>query len=265
MLSAIIWQPDPNALNFGFFKIQWYGISWGLGLMAVYFIGTSIFRSLKKDEEKLVLAVQYAFIGGLTGARLGHILFYQLDFYIAHPLKVIAVWEGGLASHGGMIGALFALWLFCRNYKEYSYLFMMDITALCIPLFCSFVRIGNLMNSELVGKITGSDFGFVFPAYGSEPRHPVVLYESIAYLMLQLLMWVLFKKYRDTKAGVYSVVMLVGIFGVRFFIEFFKEPEGIIFFGIISKTQMLSVPFILLGFTIAWLMHEGKLSYGKSR
>ncbi len=261
MLAEIVWHPNPDALDLGVLKIQWYGISWGLGLLAVYFIGTYVFRILKKDEEHIVMAIQYAFIGGLLGARIGHILFYQLDFYMAHPQKIIAVWEGGLASHGGMVGALIALLLFCHRYRSYSYLFMLDITAICIPLFCSLVRLGNLMNSELVGKITGSNYGFVFPGYGIEPRHPVVLYESIAYLTLQFVMLYLFKIYKDNKPASYSVVMLVGIFGLRFLIEFFKEPEGMIFFGTISKTQMLNVPFVLLGVAIFVLMRTRKLTY----
>ncbi len=261
MLAEIIWTPNPDAIDFGFLKIQWYGVTWGIGLLAVYFIGTWIFKHLGKDEESIVMAIQYAFIGGLLGARVGHIVFYQLDFYLAHPQKILAVWEGGLASHGGMIGALAALLLFCHRYRDLSYLFMMDVTAICIPLFCSLIRIGNLMNSELVGKVTGSHYGFVFPAYGLEPRHPVVLYESIAYLALQFVMLYLFKTYRDNKPALYSVFMLVGIFGVRFLIEFFKEPEGMIFFGIVSKTQMLNVPFILLGVMLFLFMRAGKLNY----
>lgn len=258
MLAYIIWNPDPNAIDLGFLKIQWYGISWGMALMAVYWIGTRLFRILQRDEEKLVLAIQYVFIGGLLGARVGHIVFYQLEFYLSHPEKILAVWEGGLASHGGMLGALLALWLFHYRYKEYSYLFMLDITAVCIPIFCALVRLGNLMNSELVGKMTGSDYGFVFPAYGDAPRHPVVLYESVAYFIMQAIMLFIFGKYKNSRPGIYSTLMLAGIFGVRFLIEFFKEPDGIVIGGIISKTQLLNLPFILGGLLVWYFVVNKK-------
>lgn len=256
----ISWHPDPNIFSTGFFSMQWYGLTWGLGILAAYGMGLWVFNKLKCPQDNLVLIIQYVFIGGLIGARLGQVFFYEWDYFAANPAEIIKVWKGGLASHGGMIGSLVGLWLFSRAHKQYSLLWLMDYAAICVPFLCSFIRFGNLMNSELPGKPTTLPWGFQF---GSDivARHPVVLYESLAYLLIQFLLIYLFAKYRDTKPGLYTVTFLLLMFGVRLALEVFKEPEADVIPGILSSTQALSLPFIALGLVLLYLHSKNKLHY----
>lgn len=261
----IHWNPSPDFVSFGTFAIKWYGVLWGASLMSCFFIIRYLFKVLGKDDEKITLAIQYVFIGGLIGARLAHIIFYQLDYYMAHPADIIAVWKGGLASHGGVVGGLIGLYLFCRNHKEFSFLWTLDIGIIAVPVLASLIRFGNLMNSELCGRVTDVPWAFIFensPEVDALPRHPVVLYESIAYLFIQLLMLALFKKYKESKPGIYMVTFFVTVFTVRFMLEFFKEPDGGLIFNAISKTQLLNLPFILIALGVAYFVANNKISYG---
>lgn len=261
MLLSVYWNPSPVAFHLGPIAIQWYGLMWGAGLMVVFFIGQYVMRALNKDDDKLTILIQYVFLFGLLGARLVHIIFYQLDYYLANPVKILAVWEGGLASHGGVIGGLVGIYVFCMRNKEFNLLWVTDMSAVVTLALASLIRFGNLMNSEIVGKVTGSDYGFIFPEYGMEPRHPTVLYESIAYMLLQGVLLLLFTRYKDRKPGLYSAVFLIAVFGIRFILEFTKEPDGAIFFNAISKTQMLNVPFIIAGLVMLFLSLNHKLRY----
>jgi prolipoprotein diacylglyceryl transferase len=257
----IYWNPSPDVFSFGTFAIKWYGLMWGLSLIFSFMIEEYVFKILKRDEEKLTLAIQYTFIFGLLGARLAHIIFYQFDYYSTHPLEVFFVWKGGLASHGGVVGSFLGLYIFCLRNKDYTYLWCLDIGVIPIPLLGALIRFGNLMNSEIVGKVTNFKYAFIFEQVDALPRHAVVLYESIYYLLLQGIMLLLFKKYKESKPGVYLVAFMLGIFGIRFFIEFFKEPDGQIFFGVISKTQMLNIPIIVTGFVLMYFVSKNKLKY----
>lgn len=257
----IHWNPDPDFITIGTFSIKWYGVLWGLSLMSVFFIERYIFKTLKLDEEKITVGIQYVFIGGLIGARLAHILFYALDFYIAHPEDILAVWKGGLASHGGVVGAFLGLYFFAKRNKEFSIFWLLDHAVIGALLLASLIRLGNLMNSELYGIPTSVPWAFVFEQVDDIPRHPVVLYESIAYFLIQILLLVLFNKYKESKPGIYLVVFFIVIFTTRLLLEFFKVPEGELFFGFLSKTQMLNLPFILAGFILSYFVAKGKLRY----
>src|SRR4051812_20512082 len=243
----IHWNPNPDFISFGTFAIKWYGVLWGLSLFSCYFLLEYIFKKLGRDPEKITLGIQYVFIGGLIGARLAHIVFYQLDFYLAHPQDILAVWKGGLASHGGVAGAFVGMYLFCKRNKEFTFLWVFDHGVAAALMLASLIRLGNLMNSELYGTPTNVPWAFIFEQVDDVPRHPVVLYESIAYFLIQILLLVLFNKYKDSKPGIYLAVFFTAPFTIRFFIEFFKEPEGQLFFGALSRTQLLNIPFILTG------------------
>ncbi|MDB5285004.1 MAG: prolipoprotein diacylglyceryl transferase [Bacteroidota bacterium] len=260
--NPIYWNPSPDFIEIGNFSIKWYGIMWGLSLFAGFFVARYVFRKLNRDEENITIAIQYMFICALIGARLAHVLFYALDYYMAHPLEVLEVWKGGLASHGGTVGAIFGLYLFCKRNKEFSFFWTVDHGVIAVFFLASFIRLGNLINSEILGQPTNVPWAFVFVQVDNVPRHPVVLYESIAYLLYQLLMLYLFNKYLETKPGIYLTVFFF-VFAVRFFIEFFKVPDGDLIFGAISKTQLLNVPFIIAGFVMLYLVVKGKLSYPK--
>lgn len=247
----IHWNPNPDFINFGAFAIKWYGVMWGLGLLWVYAVEQFVWKRVRWDDEKVALAIQYVFISGLIGARLAHILFYDLDYYIAHPGDVLAVWKGGLASHGGLAGGILGLYWFCKNNTEFKFFILLNYCAIAVPLLSSLIRIGNLVNSELVGIPTEVPWAFVFEQVDAIPRHPVVLYESLAYFILQIVMLGVFMKYRDRQVGIYAGLLFVGLFGVRFIIEFLKVPDGELFLGLISKTQALNLPYVIIGI---WLI-----------
>lgn len=253
----IQWNPNPDFISFGAFAIKWYGVLWGLSLIWTFIIGGFIFRKIGWNEEKVSLTVQYIFIGGLVGARLGHILFYDLDYYLAHPADILAVWKGGLASHGGLVGGIIGLYLFCRGNKEFPFFKLFDLCCVTIPLLASLIRIGNLMNSELYGTPSNVPWAFVFEQVDYIPRHPVVLYESMAYFFLQVILLALFMKYKDSKTGLYASILFIGLFGARFCLEFFKVPDGEMILGLISKTQLLSIPFVLAG---VWLLLKSRIA-----
>ena len=233
---------------------------WGLSLFAGFFVSRYVFRKLNKDEEKITIAIQYMFICALIGARLAHVFLYSWEYYSHHLIEIFEVWKGGLASHGGTIGAIFGLYLFCRRNKEFSFFWTVDHGVLAVFFLASFIRFGNLMNSEIVGYPANVPWAFVFKQVDNIPRHPVVLYECIAYLLYQFLMLFLFNKYRESKPGLYLTVFFF-VFAVRFVIEFFKVPDGELFFGAISKTQLLNIPFIIAGFVMLYLVLKGKLRY----
>lgn len=261
MQLFIHWNPDPNAFSLGFLTIQWYGITWGLGLLSTFFIGTYVLRQLKRNEEKLTILIQYMFVGGLIGARLAQVLFYEFDYFLANPAKIIAVWEGGLASHGGVAGAVVGILLFCYRNKDYPLFWTIDHAAIAVVLLASLIRFGNLMNSEIIGKPTEVPWAFIFEKVDNVPRHPVVLYESMAYFFIQILMLLLFNKYKDTKPGLYLITFCLLVFTTRFMLEFLKVPEGSLILGLISKTQLLNLPFILTGLVFFVLHSKNKLSY----
>ena len=234
---------------------------WGISLMACFFLGSYVFKKSNKDEEKVTLIVQYIFIFGLIGSRLAHVFFYQPEYYMANPMEIFAVWKGGLASHGGVVGGLIGLYIFCKRNKEFDFFWTLDHGIIVVMVLASLVRFGNLLNSELVGKPTDVAWAFIFKQVDNVPRHPVVLYESIAYLFIQLLMLYLFNKYRESKPGIYTVVFLLLVFSVRFMLEFLKEPDGNLILNTISKTQLLNLPFILSGLILLYFVASGKLHY----
>lgn len=260
MLNYIFWNPNPNAIDLGFFAIKWYGLMWSIGIFAGYFLARHLVKQMNLREEHLTLAIQYIFIGGLVGARLAQVFFYMPEYYLLNPIKILYVWEGGLASHGGIIGAILGLWLFCRKYDDYPFFFALDMGSICFFLFAGLVRMGNLINSEIVGKPTDVPWAFVF--YDQVPRHPVVLYEALIYFAMQpVLLW-MFHQYKKTKPGIYISFSFLTAFTIRFLLEFLKEPEGGVYFNTISHTQMLSVPFILVGVVFCWFTWKQKWQYG---
>jgi phosphatidylglycerol:prolipoprotein diacylglycerol transferase len=260
-LLFIFWNPSPDVFTIGSYSMKWYGVMWGISLMACFSLGSYVFRKSNKDEEKITIIIQYVFAFGLIGSRLAHVFFYAPDIYLADPIEILKVWHGGLASHGGVIGGLIGLYIFCKRNKEFDFFWTLDHGIIVVMILASFIRFGNLMNSELYGKPTQMPWAFIFAQVDNVPRHPVVLYESMAYLLIQFLMLYLFNKYKDSKPGLYLVIFLAVVFSVRFMLEFFKVPDGEILLGAISKTQALNLPFILAGVILSYFVASSKLHY----
>lgn len=168
MLSYIIWNPDPSIFSIGSFDVRWYGLLFALGFIISQQVMYRIFKADGRDEKNVDTLTLYMVIATIVGARLGHVLFYNPDYYFSDPIKIFYLREGGLASHGGAIGILIALWLYSKRMKNQSYLWILDRIVIVVALTGAFIRFGNFMNSEILGKPTGSDYGVVFASPAAE-------------------------------------------------------------------------------------------------
>jgi len=193
-------------------------------------------------------------VGTIVGARLGHCLFYEPGYYLRHPLEIIAVWQGGLASHGGALGVLIALYLYSRKHPDQPFLWLLDRIAVPTALGACLIRLGNLFNSEIIGVPTHVPWAFVFERVDPIPRHPSQLYESICYAGVFVMLLFLYRRYRaQTPAGLLLGAFLVAIFTARFLLEFVKERQEAYTLNIpLNVGQWLSLPFILAGAVLLW-------------
>jgi len=242
------WNIDPILIAIGPIKIHWYGLIFALGLIGAYTIAEYIFKEEKKDSQLLEPLFLYAVIGLLVGARLAHVLFYDLDFYLAHPTEIIKVWHGGLASHGGFLGLLIGLWIFSKKY-HLDYMWLLSRATIPAMLVAAAIRIGNFFNSEIVGKATNGTWGVIFSRVDSTPRHPVVLYESLSYLLIFIILFWLYKRLNKelfTKIAL-GLTFILG-FSARFILEYFKTAQSEFANALpITMGQLLSIPFIIIG------------------
>ena len=240
---------DPVFLRIGPLAFRWYGLMYIIGFVASYFIISSGARRkeipLSRDDmADLIFTVA---LGIICGGRLGYVLFYNLSFYLEHPLKAFAVWEGGMSFHGGVTGAILAGWWYVRK-KRLPFFRMADIASMAGPvgLFCG--RIGNFINGELYGRVTNVSWGMVFPGGGPQLRHPSQLYEAfLEGPLLLLIVWLTFRRSPPDGVVFWSFIAGYGLF--RFFVELFREPDTQIglLFGTVSMGQLLSLPMFLLG------------------
>lgn len=260
----IHWNPDIIAFSIGSLEVRWYSLLWAVGLAAAYAIVFRLYRRQGIPQEKFDPLFFYCFIGILAGARLGHCLFYEPGYFLTHPVEMFLPvrhtiegwkWTGysGLASHGGTLGLILALWLYVRRTKV-NLMRVLDNIAIATPLTACCIRLGNLMNSEIVGKPTGTDYGFVFEHLDeSFPRHPGQLYEAAAYFVFFLVGLWLYRRYRErVGTGFFFGWCLTSIFAFRFGVEFFKDVQESWEVSMVSaiglnQGQLLSIPFVALG------------------
>ncbi len=260
-LLYITWDVNPEIFNFGGFAVRWYGLLFALAFYFGYYVLAKVFKTEGKPIEMLDALVLYALLGIVLGARLGHVIFYDLDFYLKNPEEIIKIWHGGLASHGAALGLLVALFFYQRKYPDISFVWILDRISLPVAAGATFVRIGNLFNSEIVGKPTELPWGFIFVRNGENfPRHPSQLYEAFAYFIVFLVLVFLYKKYKQNiRPGTLIGTLLIGIFGFRFFVEFLKEVQSPFEENLpLDMGQILSIPLVLLGFYFLFF-------YGKSK
>ncbi|MDD4499523.1 MAG: prolipoprotein diacylglyceryl transferase [Bacteroidales bacterium] len=252
-LLAVYWDVDPVIVSLGKIQIRYYS----LFFIIAFTIGYYLFKYFFKREQvplKILDPLLYTLIiGTLVGARLGHCLFYQPDYYLANPIEILYVWEGGLASHGGAIALLLAMWWFAHHYgkkNHFSFLWVMDRLGITVALAGFFIRMGNLMNSEIYGNETTMPWGFVFLRNGElAPKHPTQLYEALSYLALFVLLLFLYRKRLPRlKEGTLFGIFLLVLFAARFFIEYIKEPQVPFEESMaLNMGQILSIPFIFAG------------------
>lgn len=253
MLSFITWDVNPMLID-SFVHIRWYGLMFAIGFWIGYEIVSRMFRHEGAPERWLGILLLWVVAGTVIGARLGHVFFYEWNYYSAHPDKIIAIWEGGLASHGGTIGIIIAVILFSIITTRRSPLWTFDRLCIPIALVGALIRFGNLMNSEIYGHVTDMPWGFIFVRDGQTlPCHPTQIYESLAYLALfGLLMWMYWKKNAERRPGLLLGVFFTILFTARFFIEFVKNDQvGFEADMTLNMGQLLSIPFIIAGI---WLI-----------
>ena len=252
IISAITWNVDPEIFRIGSFAIRWYGLLFALGFVFGYIIMGSIFKKEKIPQKLLDTLTMYMVIGTVAGARLGHCLFYEPEFYLSHPLNILKIWEGGLASHGAAVGIIIALYFFSRKVKK-SFLWIIDRVVIVVALAGFFIRMGNLMNSEIYGVETSLPWGFIFVRWGETvPKHPTQIYEALSYLLIFVLLYAIYqRKGIKLKDGYIFGLFLILLFSARFLIEFIKEPQvGFEDNMALNMGQLLSIPFVLLGIVI---------------
>lgn len=260
---SIFWNPSDTALSFGPFTIHWYSLCWLIGLALAYLIVQRLYREQKVKEGLFDPLFVYCFIGILVGARLGHCLFYQPDIFLSSwhhfveifiPIEFLSdgSWHftgyRGLASHGGTLGLMIALWAYVRK-TGMNLWQVLDNIAIATPVTACFIRLGNLMNSEIIGKVTDVPWAFVFERVDAMPRHPGQLYEAIAYAILFFIGWRLYRRMpQRVGTGYFFGLCLAYIFTARFFIEFTKEVQEAFEASLpLDMGQLLSLPFIVLG------------------
>lgn len=261
----VIWNPAPAAFSLGSFEVRWYSLCWCIGLALAYVVVYKLYKRQQIPAEKFDPLFLYCFVGILVGARLGHCLLYEPGYFLAHPLEMVlpirkladGTWHftgyAGLASHGGTLGLMLALWLYVRR-THVNLMRVLDNIAIATPVCACFIRLGNLMNSEIVGKLTGTAYGFVFVQNGDTlPRHPGQLYEAVAYLVFFLMgLWLYRRCAARVGTGFFFGYCLTSIFTFRFFVEFFKEvqePWEVAMQQTIglNQGQLLSLPFVVIG------------------
>lgn len=251
-LLVIHWNVNPEVIN-GWNTPRWYGLFFALGFLLGYRIVLKMFKSEGIPEKWLDQLLLYVMIATVVGARLGHVFFYDWDYYSQNLNEIPQIWKGGLASHGGVIGIIIALALYSKWVSKKSLLWALDRVVIPSALAACFIRLGNLMNHEIVGTPTTVPWAFIFEKYPDDavptPRHPAQLYESLSYLITFVL---LYRMYWKTKAKEYSGllfgVFFTMLFTARLVIEFFKAGQTERDAELLLNTgQLLSIPMILIG------------------
>lgn len=263
MLSYITWSVDPEIFVIpGIdWPLRWYGLMWAIGLVLAQQIMYHVFKVEGRPANHIDTFTLYIVLGALIGARLGHFLFYDPSVFWTDPLSIILPPYAGLASHGGAIGILTGLYFFCRK-LNYNYLWMVDRLVIVVCVVGGFIRLGNLMNSEILGLPTDVPWAFVFTYVDNVPRHPAQLYEAIYCFIL---FGVLYYLWRNRRSELYNGfifgIFLIVLWTLRFVDEFFKEPqEAFEQDMVLNMGQILSIPFVLFGIFLLMLAVRGKTS-----
>ena len=254
ILDFITWDASPVIFSIGPLALRWYGLAFAIGFIIGYNIVAKMFKHEGAPEKWLGILLTYVVVATIIGSRLGHVFFYQWDYYSQHPGEIFKIWEGGLASHGGVIGNFIAVWLFSIFVTKKSVSWTVDRLVVPVAMVAGLIRLGNLMNSEIYGGVTDLPWGFIFVRDGQTlPMHPTQIYEALCYFALfGVLMWMYWKKNAQERPWLISGVFFIGVFVSRFFIEYVKnvqvgkEIEMIATYGI-NMGQLLSIPFIIMG------------------
>ncbi|MCC6933531.1 MAG: prolipoprotein diacylglyceryl transferase [Deltaproteobacteria bacterium] len=257
--AYFVWNIDPELFSVGPFSIRFYGLFFAIAFMLGYSLMSKMFTREGKRVQDLDALFFAMFLSTLIGARLGHCLFYESKYYLAHPLEILMVWHGGLASHGAAVGIMLGLWLYSRKHLDQPYLWLVSRMSITVALAGFFIRMGNFFNSEILGHPTAVPWAVVFSRVDAFPRHPAQLYESLSYL---LIFFILNQSYKR-RQGAISPYTLTGlfftlIFSVRFVLEYFKEAQATFEYNLpLHMGQLLSIPLIFFGLYCLWRGQQG--------
>ncbi|PIQ08957.1 MAG: prolipoprotein diacylglyceryl transferase [Ignavibacteriales bacterium CG18_big_fil_WC_8_21_14_2_50_31_20] len=249
MLATITWSISPEIYSIGPIHIRYYGLLFALSFVVGFKIMEHIFNKENRSMDDLNDLVWYMILGTVIGARLGHCLFYNPEYYLANPIEILKIWTGGLASHGAAVGILTSIYFYSKKKKKQSFLWVMDRVVITVALAAVFIRMGNLFNSEIIGHPTDLAWGFIFTSVDNIPRHPAQLYEALFYLLSFVIIYFQYKKY-DGKFndGYLFGIFLILIFGFRIFVEYFKENQTYFEEGmLLNMGQLLSIPLVIAG------------------
>lgn len=256
------WNVDPVLLHIGFFELRYYSLMFVLGFFSMDLYVKRIFKASGHDPELVSSLTTHLVVGMLIGSRLAHCLFYEPDYYLANPIDILKVWEGGLASHGGYAGVLVATYIFMRKNPSLNFFWIMDVIAGPCLFVGGLIRLGNFFNSEILGHPTSGPFGVIFSRVDQIPRHPVQLYESLGYFTIAAILMVCAKKFslpRKWEWGSNLALAIILSFTFRFFIEFFKDEQSqIVLTDAINMGQWLSVAFVLAGIVLLFRLKSRK-------
>ncbi|HAH22734.1 MAG TPA: prolipoprotein diacylglyceryl transferase [Prolixibacteraceae bacterium] len=265
MLSFIHWNVSPEIFSLGPIHVRWYGLLFAIGFLFGYNQGEKMFKWENIDPKWLESLFIYLIVATIIGARLGHVLFYGWDYYSQHPIEILYVWQGGLASHGGVLGIILAMFIWSMKVSKRSILWVLDRVVVPSVFVACLIRLGNLMNSEIYGMPTTLPWGFIFERnHETVAKHPTQIYESLSYLIT---FGVIYYMYWKTKAkdylGLLIGVFFVMVFSARFLVEFIKEDQEAFEAGMtLNMGQLLSIPFIITGIVLIVLaIRRGPVVY----
>jgi phosphatidylglycerol---prolipoprotein diacylglyceryl transferase len=268
MITAFVhWNVSPEIFHIGPLSVRWYGLLFAASFYFGYILFTRFFKLEKVPVEVLDRLTIYMAIGTVVGARIGHCFFYEPAYYLANPLEIIKIWHGGLASHGAGVGILISIYYFSRKEKR-TFLWTMDRIVIVVALSGFFIRLGNLMNSEIYGVATNLPWGFIFMReHETMPKHPTQIYEALSYLFIFfLLLRFYYKANGKPREGFLFSIFLILVFSSRFLIEFIKN-EQVDFEKTMTLNmgQILSIPFVLVGLFLLWRSLQTPVSLNKNQ
>lgn len=244
-----VWDMSPVIFSAGPVTIRWYGLFFAGAFVTGHVLMAAVYKQEGRPVQDLSSLMNHMVLGTIIGARLGHCLFYDPAYYLGHPVQILKIWEGGLASHGGAAGILAALLIYSHKKKDQGFLWLIDRIALPAAFGGALIRVGNFFNSEIIGRPTAMPWAVVFQRVDLLPRHPSQLYESLACLLIFIILGMTYRKDTVRNAqGLISGLFLALVFSSRIFLEFFKVPQAAYNTEMVLNTgQWLSIPFVLVG------------------
>jgi len=265
ILAFIHWNVSPEIFALGPIHVRWYGLFFAIGFLFGYSHGERMFKHENIDLKWLESLFIYLIVATIIGARLGHVLFYGWDYYSQHPIEILYVWQGGLASHGGILGIIIAMVIWSKKVSKRSILWVLDRVVVPSIFVGALIRFGNLMNSEIYGVQTSLPWGFIFERnHETVAKHPTQIYEALSYLVtFGVMLYMYWKTKAKDYQGLIVGVFFVMVFSARFFIEFIKEEQEAFEQGMsLNMGQLLSIPFVLTGiFLIVRAVKKGPVIY----